>query len=156
MPAEAPFPDDEPRIKQLLVLCELPQEDITSEHLHHFLILKEKREIIGVVGVEVLGRFGLLRSLAVHPKWRHRGFGLHLIERAEEYAASLRIEALYLLTMTAEGFFARRGYQRVERTSVPARVQATAEFRSLCPVTAVCLVKHFKPHPFGQSWPGGN
>ncbi len=156
MALEAPFPEDEPRIRELLILCELPQEDITPEHLRHFLVLKEKGEIVGVVGVEVLGRFGLLRSLAVDPRWRRRGFGLYLTEKAEEHAASLKIEALYLLTMTAEGFFARRGYQRVERPSVPAPVQGTVEFKGLCPVTAVCMVKYLKSNPFGQSCPGGS
>lgn len=133
MAVEAPFPEDEPRIKQLLLLCELPQEDITPEHLRHFLVLKEKGEVVGVVGVEVLGRFGLLRSLAVDPRWRRRGFGLHLTEKAEEYAASLKIEALYLLTMTAEGFFASRGYQRVERTSVPAPFRGQLNSRVFVP-----------------------
>jgi len=156
MALEAPFPEDESRVRELLILCELPQEDITPEHLRHFFVLKEKGEIAGVVAVEVLGRFGLLRSLAVDPRWRLRGLAFHLTEEAEEYAASLKIEALYLLTMTAEGFFAKRGYQRVERTSVPPPVQGTAEFRGLCPLTAVCMVKYLKPHPFGQCSPGGS
>ncbi len=147
MAIEAPLPEDEPRIRQLLILCELPQEDITPEHLRHFLVLKEKGEIIGVVGVEVLSRLGLLRSLAVDPRYRGRGFALHLTEKGEEYAASLKIEAVYLLTMTAEGFFAKRGYQKVERTSVPAPVQGTAEFKNLCPVSAVCMVKYLKTNP---------
>ena len=151
MVLEAPLPEDEPRIRQLLTACELPHEDITPEHLRHFLVLKEKREVIGVVGVEVLGRFGLLRSLAVDPRWRRRRFASHLTEKAEEYAASLKIEALYLLTMTAEGFFAKRGYQKVERTSVPPPVRGTAEFKNLCPVTAVCMVKYLKANPFGHS-----
>jgi amino-acid N-acetyltransferase len=155
MAFEASFPEDEPRIKGLLVLCELPHEDITPEHLRHFFILREKGEVIGVVGVEVLGRFGLLRSLAVDPRCCRRGLGFHLTEKAEEYAASLKIEAMYLLTMTAEGFFAKRGYQRVERTSVPAPIQGTAEFKSLCPVTAVCMVKYLKANPFGQPCPEG-
>ena len=50
MAIEAPLPKDEPWIRQLLILCELPQEDITPEHLRHFLVLKEKRQVIGVGG----------------------------------------------------------------------------------------------------------
>ncbi len=61
MAIEVPLPTDAPWIRQLLILCELPQEDITPEHLRHFLVLKEKGQVIGLVGVEVLGRFGLLR-----------------------------------------------------------------------------------------------
>ncbi len=68
----------------------------------------------------------------------------HLAERAEECAASLKIEALYLLTITAEGFFAKRGYHRVERDSAPSSVRETAEFKNLCPASAVCMVKYLK------------
>lgn len=141
---EASLPTDEPWIRQLLILCELPQEDITSEHLRHFLVLKEKGQVIGLVGVEVLGRFGLLRSLAVDPRYRSRGFASQLVGKAEEYAASLKIETLYLLTMTAERFFAKRGYQKVERNSAPPPVHATTEFKNLCPVSALCMVKYLK------------
>ncbi len=144
MAIEAPLPKDEPLIRQLLSLCELPQGDITPEHLRHFLVLKEKGQVIGVVGVEVLGRFSLLRSLAVHPRYRRRGFASQLLDKAEEYAASLKIETFYLLTMTAEGFFSKRGYQRVQRDSAPPPIQGTTEFKNLCPASSVCMVKHFK------------
>ena len=156
MALEVPVPEDEPRIRELLILCELPHEDISPEHLRHFFVVREKGDFVGVVGVQILGRFGLLRSLAVDPRWRRRGVGLHLTDKAEEYATSMKIEALYLLTMTAEGFFAGRGYQRVERTSVPASIQGTAEFKRLCPVTAVCMVKYLKANPRGRSCPGGS
>lgn len=144
MTIEAPLPKDETRIRQLLILCGLHQEDITPEHLRHFLVLKEKGQVIGLVGVEALGQFGLLRSLAVDPEYRCRGFASQLIEKAEEYAASLKIEALYLLTMTAEGFFTKRGFQKVERDSAPSPVRGTVELSSLCPASAVVMVKYLK------------
>jgi len=144
MAIETPLPTDEPWIRQLLILCELPQEDITPEKLRHFLVLREKGQVIGVVGVEVFGRFGLLRSLAVDSRYRRKGFASQLAEKAEEYAASLKIETLYLLTTTAEGFFSRLSYLRVQRDSAPPPVQGTAEFKNLCPVSAVCMVKNLK------------
>ena len=137
----AASPADEPRIRQLLSSCGLPHEDITSEHLHHFWVLKEKRQVIGVIGLEVLRPLALLRSLAIDPLFRNRGLGSQLTQQAEKYADSLKIEALYLLTTTAEGFFAKRGYQKVLRETLPNQIQGTAEFRSLCPVTAVCMMK---------------
>ena len=144
MMIEAPLPTDEPSIRQLLTLCDLPESDITPEQLRHFLVLKEKGQIIGVVGIETFGRFGLLRSLAIDPGHRRRGFASQIVEKAEEYAASLKIDTLYLLTMKAEGFFSKRDYRRVQRDSAPAPVQGTAEFKNLCPVSAVCMVKHLK------------
>lgn len=137
----AAAPADEPRIRQLLSSCGLPHEDITPEHLHHFWILKKQNQIIGVVGLEILRPVALLRSLAVDPSYRNRGLGSQLTQQAEKYADSLKIQALYLLTTTAEGFFARRGYKNVQREDIPDQIQGTAEFRSLCPATAVCMVK---------------
>jgi amino-acid N-acetyltransferase len=144
MVIETPLPTDERWIRQLLVLSGLHHEDITPEHLRHFLVLKEKDQVIGSVGLEALGQFGLLRSLAVDPKYRCLGFASLLIEKAEEYAVLLKIENLYLLTMTAEEFFTKRGYQRIERNSAPPPVHRTTEFKNLCPASAVCMVNYLK------------
>jgi amino-acid N-acetyltransferase len=64
-----------------------------------------------------------------------------LARKAEDYAASIKIEKVFLLTMTAEGFFLKRGYQKIERISAPPEIQGTTEFQGLCPVSSVCLVK---------------
>jgi amino-acid N-acetyltransferase len=134
-------PSDESQIKHLLAECELPDEDLTAAHLRHFWVLRDGPQLVGVVGLEVLGRHSLLRSLAVPAWFRGRGVGSQLTSQAEKYAHSCGIEALYLLTTTAEDFFARRGYHQIDRNTVPPALQETAEFRSLCPSTAVCMAK---------------
>ncbi len=144
MMIEAPLPEDEPRVRQLLTLCDLPEADITPEHLRHFFVLRDKGKIIGTVGVQILGRFGLLRSLAVEPGYRGRGSASRLAEKAEQYAASLNVQRLYLLTMTAEGFFLKRNYQKVQRNSAPLPLQETSEFKNVCPVSAACMAKELK------------
>jgi amino-acid N-acetyltransferase len=135
---------DEPRIRKLLTLCGLPHGDITAQHLRHFWVLKDKGEVIGVVGLEVLGRLALLRSLTVDPRFREKGLATQLTKKGEKYAASLKIEELYLLTMTADSFFLKRGYKKIERKSAPPQVQGTAEFQGLCPASSVCMVKQLK------------
>ena len=137
----AASPADEPRIRQLLSSCRLPHEDITPEHLHHYWVFKENKQLIGVIGLEVLRPSALLRSLAIDPLFRNKGLGSQLTQQAENDADSLEIEALYLLTTTAEGFFAKRGYLKVPREGTPDQIQGTAEFRTMCPLTAVCMVK---------------
>ncbi len=132
---------DGPWIRQLLTLCGLPHEDITPQHLRHFWVMKEEIEVVGVVGLEIFGRLALLRSLAVDPRFRKRGFARQLTEKAGEYATSLKIEELYLLTVTAESFFLKRGYQRNERNSASLAIQGTAEFQGLCPVSSVLMIK---------------
>jgi amino-acid N-acetyltransferase len=132
---------DEVEIKDLLSECGLPRQDISALHLKHFLILKDEMRIIGVVGLEVFDHLALLRSLAVRAQDRNRGWASQLITRAEEYARSLGVQALYLLTLTAADFFARRGYERFARDRAPAHLQETEEFHNLCPASAVCMVK---------------
>jgi amino-acid N-acetyltransferase len=136
--------DDEIQIKDLLSECGLPRQDISASHLKHFLILKDEMRTVGVVGLEVFDHLALRRSLAVRVQDRNRGWASQLIARAEEYARSLGVKALYLLTLTAADFFTRRGYKRTDRDGVPAPLQETAEFRNLCPATAVCMVKDLK------------
>jgi N-acetylglutamate synthase-like GNAT family acetyltransferase len=150
MTLEPASPMDEPWIRQLLTICELPHEDITSLHLRHFLVAKEKGQIVGVVGLEVLGRLALLRSLAVDPRYRNRGLASQLTGKAEEHAVSVGSKELYLLTLTAESFFVKRGYQKIGRDSAPPQVQGTAEFQGLCPASSVCMVKQLPKREHGM------
>jgi amino-acid N-acetyltransferase len=97
--------------------------------------------LIGLVGLEGHGGAGLVRSLVVQPDHRRSGVGAELVSMIESVAAGLGMSRLYLLTTTAEAFFARRGYARVDRGSAPDDLRATAEFARLCPASAVCMAK---------------
>ncbi len=83
----------------------------------------------------------LLRSLAVAAHVRGRGVGRALLADAERYARSHEVKDIYLLTTTAERFFARAGYERVERDSAPREIQQTEEFSTLCPATSALMRK---------------
>ena len=135
---------DESRVKQLLAECQLPFEDITPSHLQHFLVARQETRLTGVIGLELLGTFALLRSLAVSEPFRGQGIASQLTKQAEDYARTHAIESLYLLTTTAESFFAQRGYETMDRDRVPTAVQKTTEFQSICPATAVCMFKALK------------
>ena len=134
--------DNEAEIRRLLAENDLHHEDITSPMLNHFLLGSDGPRLVGVIGLEVKLHSALLRSLAVDIKFRNRGIATHLIKRIEDHAKSLEIETLYLLTMTAEQFFNKHGFQSAQRDSAPADIQETAEFQSLCPASAVCMIKH--------------
>jgi amino-acid N-acetyltransferase len=95
----------------------------------------------GVVGIEVCGPVGLLRSLAVRADRRRGGLGSALVIEAERMATARGLEALYLLTTTAETFFARRGYVRLSRDEAPVGIRGTTEFASLCPASAAFMWK---------------
>jgi amino-acid N-acetyltransferase len=140
----APVParaHDEAGVKATLAACELPVGDLTPAHLQHFWVMRDGPKLAGVVGVEILGDVGLLRSLAVSEAYRGRGIGAQLTDKAEDYARAQGVQALYLLTTTVPNFFARRGYQPIDRDAAPAPLQDTDEFKNLCPEGAVCMMK---------------
>ncbi|HEX2076544.1 MAG TPA: arsenic resistance N-acetyltransferase ArsN2 [Longimicrobium sp.] len=138
-------PADFDAIVTLLGDASLPHEDLTPGHLKHFLVLRDGDGIAGVVGMEVADDAGLLRSLAVPEARRGGGLASRLVDALEAHARAAGIRTLYLLTTTAEGFFARRGYVRADRAAVPEAIAATAEFRSICPSTAACMAKALVP-----------
>ena len=115
--------------------------DITDPLLVNFLVCRADGRVIGVVGIEPAGDAALLRSLAVAPGWRGCRVGHELVQRAEAQARAVGAEAVYLLTTTADRYFAALGYRTVARESAPPSVRATAEFSSLCPSTSVCMTK---------------
>jgi amino-acid N-acetyltransferase len=119
----------------------LPVSDITDEHLEHFFYVGSDGSPIGLVGVEIYGTDALLRSLVVADTARTQGIGASLVQHAEDYATSHSVAAMYLLTTTAESFFERRGYRRVDRTQAPRAIQSTPEFASLCPASSAFMIK---------------
>ncbi|HEX2209952.1 MAG TPA: arsenic resistance N-acetyltransferase ArsN2 [Longimicrobium sp.] len=145
MTPEPARPSDFAAIVALLADAELPHDDLTPEHLRHFLVLRDDERIAGVVGMEVAEDAGLLRSLAVPAARRGGGVASRLVDALEAQARAYGIRTLYLLTTTAEGFFARRGYARSERAEVPHAIAATAEFRGICPASATCMAKALVP-----------
>ena len=123
----------------------LPASDITDEHLEHFFFMGSPESPTGLVGVEICGTDALLRSLVVAETARDQGLGSALVQHAEDYAASCSVGAMYLLTTTAETFFERRGYRRVDRTEAPQAIQTTVEFASLCPSSSAFMIKRLQP-----------
>lgn len=134
--------DNAADIKRLLAENDLHYEDITPPMLNHFLLGYEGLQLVGVVGLEIKSPSALLRSLAVDAKFRRRGIAAELVQKIECHAKSSNIKTLYLLTLTAEQFFHKRGYKCVRRDSAPGSIQETAEFQTLCPVNAMCMTKH--------------
>jgi amino-acid N-acetyltransferase len=122
----------------------LPSSDLTDAHLVHFFFTGSDGLATGLVGLEIYGTDALLRSLVVRRGERDRGTGSSLVKHAEEYAVSRDARSIYLLTTTAEAFFKRLGYDRIDRTGAPASIQRTREFAGLCPATAVVMMKRLR------------
>ena len=131
-------------IQLLLGENSLPNEDI-SKHLDHFILAKDSEKITGCIGLEVYVEIGFVRSLAVKTAFRHQGIAGALYQECEKHAKSIGIRDLYLLTVTAEAFFAKRGWTRIDRGDAPEVICRTEEFKGLCPATAICMRKRISP-----------
>ena len=132
--------DIEP-VKTLLAESDLYNADIDGDAGQFFLIAREEEWLIGSVALEVAGEAALLRSLAVRPEYRRKGVATKLVGAIESQAKSQRVMSLYLLTLTAADFFTARGYKHTDRAQAPVALQATTEFKSICPASAVCMKK---------------
>lgn len=95
--------------------------------------------LVGCVGVEPYGRQALLRSLAVTPPLHGAGIGSRLVRAALDRARAGGATEVFLLTTTAERYFRRFGFERVERQAVGGPVTRSAQFAGACPETAVVM-----------------
>ena len=119
----------------------LPSSDLGSEHMQSFLMAVRDDEPVGMIGIESYPDCGLLRSLFVAESGRDAGLGARLVAELERTAAAAGLPALWLLTIDAEDYFTRLGYETMERSDAPESVRQSAEFSTLCPGDAVLMCK---------------
>lgn len=125
----------------LLAAANLPTSDLTDEQLTKFFYCGAAAAPSALIGIEIHGADALLRSLVVDPTLRSSGIGSALVAHAEAHAAKHDVGTLYLLTTTAEVFFAGRGYRRIDRSAAPAAIRSTKEFAGLCPASSAFMFK---------------
>jgi amino-acid N-acetyltransferase len=130
-------------IEALLTESQLPTAGV-KDALCGFLVAEAETRVVGVVGMEKRGRYGLLRSTAVAPEWRGRQVAKRLVEQIIADAESQGVNALYLLTTTAERYFPNFGFEVTARDVVPQDIKATEEFSEACPTSATVMCLTFK------------
>ncbi|WXG44551.1 MAG: arsenic resistance N-acetyltransferase ArsN2 [Promethearchaeati archaeon SRVP18_Atabeyarchaeia-1] len=131
---------DLPMIKELLKSSNLPFEDISQKAGSMFVAYAHSK-VIGIGGLEVYGNVGLLRSVVVEESIRGKGYGKALVHELTENAELVGVKELYLLTTSAERFFAQLGFHKVKRNRAPAPIRDTTEFKELCPVTSALMLR---------------
>ena len=124
----------------LLRESKLPTEGVV-EAFDRFVVADAGGALAGAAGLEVYGDAGLLRSVVVAPDWRGRGLGGELTDAILRRAERDGLREVYLLTETAEGFFPRHGFTRIDRAEAAPAVRASAEFTTLCATTSVAMVR---------------
>lgn len=140
MAIEAATAADLPDVRQILERHHLPLDGV-NDHIQTMLVAREGSQIVGTAAVELYEEGALLRSVAVDVRHQGRRLGHQLTDAALQLARTLGAEDVFLLTTTAETFFPRFGFEPITRDAVPLSVQASVEFQSACPASAIVMRK---------------
>jgi amino-acid N-acetyltransferase len=132
--------DDLPSVERLLTESSLPTAGV-REALKDFFVAEADGSLVGVAGLEICCDDALLRSVAVKPEWRSKGVGRQLVTHTIAAAEARGLNALYLLTTTAERYFPSFGFRTISRDDVPEAVRATDEFTKACPSSATVMAR---------------
>ncbi len=125
-------------LRNLLKSLDLPTADLSPD-LGPFLLAEAEGMAVACAGLEQHQDVGLLRSVAVLPPLRGRGIAIRLCSEILEIARGVGVQQIYLLTVTASGFFEKIGFLRIPRGEAPAAIRGTREFRELCPDTSALM-----------------
>ncbi len=133
------------RLENLLRSHHLPTEDC-AEQTHIFYGIFDQDDLVAAGGLEPAANYALLRSVVVQERYRNLGLARAVSEFLINQARSEGRKAVYLLTETAETYFEKLGFSRLDRAQVPLEIRQTRQFASLCPDTASCMVMSLSPN----------
>lgn len=131
-------------IKRLLIGSLLPSRDVGRSN-QRFIVASDGGRLIGCAGLQVAGQDGLVRSMAVHWTRRNAGLGSRLHRRLLFEAALAGVRTLYVVTTTAEDFFAGHGFERIAASAVPPELQASEEFTAFVPGGSTVMSRPVSP-----------
>lgn len=132
---------DLPEIYLLLEELNLPITGI-SEHLDNFILSIHNNLITGIIGLEMYGKIGLLRSVGVRSSYQSQRIGDDLMMAIQEYAKFKSVERIYLFTDTAEKWFEQYGFNKISNDQLDPILQRSKEY-SLCK-SSVKMLKTLK------------
>jgi amino-acid N-acetyltransferase len=134
-------PEDADDILRLLEENHLPLDGL-RDHLDTTVVAWQQGRVVGSAALERYRDGALLRSVAVSQPLQGGGLGRQLTDAAIGLARDLNVPAVFLLTTTAERYFPKFGFERIDRTEVPESVRGSVEFTSACPSSAIVMRKY--------------
>ncbi|HEX5133641.1 MAG TPA: arsenic resistance N-acetyltransferase ArsN2 [Candidatus Krumholzibacteria bacterium] len=137
-------PADLSEVSELLHTTGLSAEGLDG-FVDTLLVSRSRGRIIGCAGLEIRGASALLRSVAVDVGWQGRGLGTELVKKAMLLAQARGVRELFLLTESADEYFAHLGFARCARGDAPEAIRATLEYASLCPASAIAMRRDIDP-----------
>lgn len=119
---------DLPRVETLLKRADLPALD-PHPLLANLLVAEDEAGLAGVVNLEVSGRSGLVRAIAVEEAQRGQGIGRELMRSLMSRAAELGLKQLYAVVRDGVGFFEALGFQAAAPEPLPSFVRESRRRR---------------------------
>jgi N-acetylglutamate synthase-like GNAT family acetyltransferase len=120
----------------------LPSDDLEAGARFYVLQTEAGADAFG--GLEGSGPDQLIRSVVVPPSARAQGLGRQVTEALAAQARLNGAERLWLLTTSADPFFAKLGWSVADRGDAPEAVRATRQFAGLCPASATLMCRSLK------------
>ncbi len=131
-------------VKELLQESGLPVADLDEAAIQFFGI-KENHKVVACGALEIYNSNAVLRSVAVRQTHQNQDYGKQIVRFLEKKARELGVGKLFLLTTTAENFFRKLEYISIQRDSCPPEIVSSAQFKDICPDSAICLYKNLLP-----------
>ena len=134
---------DRDAVYLLLQQNDLPSDGVPSKQAT-FLVLEEKEEIIGCGALIPMGKFGVLRSVAIRKDRQTKGYGHLLLDRLQSIAALHNVDELFLLTVNASAFFTKMGFTHSGQLETPLKIQQSELWEKPCCSSAETMKKYIK------------
>ena len=131
-------PTDLAQLEALLKDNHLPTEDC-AQQAQHYCASYAGDELIAAGAIEPVAHYGLLRSVVVREGYRGQGLARQITSHLLNQARDEGRMAIYLLTETAQTYFADLGFVPTARADVPNAISLTRQFMTLCPDSASCM-----------------
>lgn len=131
-----PVASNDPALLALLEHVRLPTADLNEGAAEYFALGSPPVACGGIVYCDA---HALLRSVAVADAARKSGKGRAIVNHLLERARLNNLRDMWLLTETAEPFFAALGFERRARDEAPSAIRATSQFSRLCPSSSTLM-----------------
>ncbi|TSB44760.1 GNAT family N-acetyltransferase [Alkalicoccobacillus porphyridii] len=116
-------------IQKMLAKAGMKEEDVRN--ITRFFLVAETihNDIVGIIGLEPVGEYGLLRSLVLEAGAFTPAKGLGFLEAALAYGRKLELKEVFLLTKQAGAFFTQLDFKQVEPEEVPIEIKRLSHFQ---------------------------
>ena len=127
-------------LREALQAAGLPADDLDAPDVTMFAFQRAGK-LVGYGGLELHGDDALLRSIIVDRKHRSEGVGRRIVAMLSACARDLGGKRGFLLTTSADRYFAKLGFASVDRRNAPESIRATRQMAASCPASAVLMKK---------------